>query len=419
MDLVAGAGLAIGTFLVLAVGLGVAGFAVLFRRRGDASLRGSSGGLRALTRRSGSLLVKLDDDVRDAEAELGYAVAQFGEDRTRPFVSAVDEARGKLAEAFRLRQALDDSRPDTDRERREWTLQIIALCEQGEKLLSSQDNEFRRLRGLEVNAAGTLEDIRRRIRDADSRLDGATRQVDSLAESFAAHVLASVRGNPDRARTFLGLAQENADAAATGIRDTGVNAVSGRLADAAQAVRAADALLDAVDRRARELSEATAALANLKESTKEDLAEARAEAASAPDPDSGAGILRAIAAVESVKPSEPTDPIGDLDRLSDSIADLDLALAGSRNQAQRLSHARAAYEGTLVSARSQIAVARELVGRAGVDARTRLAESERQLAIAEAAADTDPVEALDAVRRAVTHARDADALARYDSTGGR
>jgi hypothetical protein len=34
-----------------------------------------------------------------------------------------------------------------------------------------------------------------------------------------------------------------------------------------------------------------------------------------------------------------------------------------------------------------------------------------------AEAETDPVEALDTIRRAVTHARDADALARYDLGG--
>ena len=43
----------------------------------------------------------------------------------------------------------------------------------------------------------------------------------------------------------------------------------------------------------------------------------------------------------------------------------------------------------------------------------RLAEAERQLTLADAALPTDPVEALDAIRRAVMHARDADALARY------
>jgi hypothetical protein len=67
--------------------------------------------------------------------------------------------------------------------------------------------------------------------------------------------------------------------------------------------------------------------------------------------------------------------------------------------------------------KSQISAAHDYIGRygAGVDARTRLAEAERQLTIAQA--EVDPVEALDAVRRSVTLARDADALARYDTMG--
>ena len=47
----------------------------------------------------------------------------------------------------------------------------------------------------------------------------------------------------------------------------------------------------------------------------------------------------------------------------------------------------------------------------GADARTRLAEGQRNLLLAEN--EADPVEALDAARRAQTNARDADALARY------
>jgi multidrug resistance efflux pump len=107
------------------------------------------------------------------------------------------------------------------------------------------------------------------------------------------------------------------------------------------------------------------------------------------------------------------DPVHQLDTIGAAVARLDLALASARNQAQRLEHASAAYEGTLVSAKSQIGVVRAFIGAngAGVEARTRLAEAERQLMLAEAA--SDPVEALDTVRRAVTHARDADALARY------
>ena len=415
MDLLAGAGLAIGTFLVLAVGIGVAGFIVLFRRRGDSDSRSSGSGIADLNRRSGTLLVRLDDAVRAAEGEVGYAIAQFGTDRAQPFSDALEDARERLAHAFRLRQALDDAEPDSDRERREWTLQIIALCEQAQELLTRQDDEFRELRAREVNAGGTLEDLRRRIRDMTQRLADARATVSSLLETYAEAVVRDVRGNPDRAERLLAVASEHADATAADIRESGVNAVSGRLADAARAAREAGALLDSVERRARELSTASSALADLERSAAADVSEAQRGLDDAPDADSGSGILAAIERVTAFEAQSPADPVADLDRLGDAIADLDLALASSRNQAQRLAHARAAYEGTLVSAQSQIAIARDLVARGGtgVAARTRLAEAERQFEIARA--ETDPVEALDAIRRAVTHARDADALARYDS----
>lgn len=418
MDFIAGAGLAIGTLLVLVIALGVVGFVVLFARRGDRAVSRSGGSsIPELSRRAGTLLVRADDAVREADDELGYAIAQFGAERARPWADALKAARGHVAEAFRLRQALDDSVPDSDREKREWTLQIIALCERALESIAEQDAAFSGLRGEEANAEGSLRDLVRRIEDATARLESAQRLLEELDGRFASTTLAGIRSHPAEARTLLERADDLADDAARGISASGVSSVSGILAEGERAVRRADALLDAIDRTARDLDSADAALDRLRASTAADLAEARAERDSAPDADSGAAIIAAIAAVEGFSPSTPADPVADLDRLGDAVSQLDLALASSRNQKQRFAHARAAYEGTLVSARSQIAVVSDLVasGRAGVSARTRLAEAERQLMLAEA--ETDPVEALDTIRRAVTHARDADALARYDLGG--
>jgi len=107
------------------------------------------------------------------------------------------------------------------------------------------------------------------------------------------------------------------------------------------------------------------------------------------------------------------DPIGAIERVGEAVSGLDTALATARNQQQRLEHARTALVGALVAARSQIGEAKSYMAgnRSGVDARTRLAEAERQLMLAES--ESDPVEALDAARRSATSARDADALARY------
>ena len=103
MDLLAGASLAIGTFLVLALIIGVVAFVVLFARRGDSGTARAGSGIAELSRRAGTLLVRLDDAVREAEGEVGYAVAQFGTERAKPFAASLDDAKGKLAEAFRTR----------------------------------------------------------------------------------------------------------------------------------------------------------------------------------------------------------------------------------------------------------------------------------------------------------------------------
>lgn len=422
MDVLSGALWAIGTVVVLVVGLGIAGFAVLFRRRGDAGLaRGSSGGLAALTRRAGSQLVALDDRVRDAGDEIGYAAAQFGDQRAAPFVDALHEARAKLAEAFRLRQALDDATPDSPREQREWTLQIIALTDQATALLDEQNAAFRALRGSEADAGRTVDALRDRLGTTTARLASAVTTLAELTTVYAREPLAGVHELPDRIRESLTTAEREIAEAASRVTASGVNAVTDRITAATNSLRDADRMLDTMERTATDLASASATLATRRAELDRDLADARKAADTAPDPDTGAAILAAIAEVEAVAPLSPAHPVAELDRLEDALRSLDLALAGARNQADRLAHARAAYEGTLVSARSQIGVARDLIARGGVgvEARTRLAEAERQLTLAEAAAATDPVEALDAIRRAVTHARDADDLARYDTMGRR
>ena len=427
MDLVSAIATGVVTLVVITTGLVVTGFVVLFRRRGDRGLSASTGpsamrgvgspgkNIDDLRRRAGTLLVRLDDALRSADEELGFAIAQFGPEAAGPYAVTLASARSKVAEAFRLKQALDDHIPDTDRQKREWTLQIIALCEQAAASLDEQDKAFASLRAREVDAADTLREVRARIQSTSNRLAATRAALGELARMHGAATVASVSGNADAASELLAVATAAADAAAPGISDAGVSSVASTLQQAAEAAHEADQLLDAVDSTAVELAEASTALTTLRARTRDDLVEAQRKLTDAPDPATAQGIIDAMAGVEAALevPSAPSNPVDTLDAIGAAVARLDLALASARNQAQRLEHARAAYEGTLVSAKSQISVVRAYIGKngGGVAARTRLAEAERQLMLAEAA--TDPVEALDTVRRAVTHARDADALARY------
>jgi chromosome segregation ATPase len=422
MDLVSAIATGVITIVIITGGLVVVGFVMLFRRRDDTGIPrltssppSGAASIDELRRRAGTLLVHLDDALRAADDELGFAIAQFGPDTASTYAVTLASVRAQVAEAFRLKQSLDDAVPDSDQKKREWTLQIIALCEQAQSSLAQQDGAFAQLRTQEANAASTLQALRERIHSTSTRVRAAESTLSELSRTHGNGTIGDVALNPERAAELISNAVIQADAAAPGISAAGVNAVSGELRVVADAVRQANQLLDAVERTAHDLTRASAALTALRAATRDDLAEGQTGLTAAPDPTTAQGIIDALAEVRSaLDDSEGAlDPVHQLDRIGSAVARLDLALASARNQAQRLEHARAAYEGTLVSAKSQIGVVRAYIGAngAGVDARTRLAEAERQLMLAEAS--TDPVEALDTVRRAVTHARDADALARY------
>ena len=426
MDVVTGIVLAGVTALVLVGGGLAVGLATLFRRRNDGAISaGSPSGSAAfgfgsapmaeLSSAAGSRLVRMDDAVRAADLELGFAIAQFGTERSRGFGQSIAIARTKVAEAFRLRQLLDDSTADSDRHQREWTLQIIALCEQADTILAQQDAAFAGLRALEVGAADTIANLRKRTAATRERLDTSRVTLARLAASYSPTVMAGIALNVSAAESSLAESEATTDEAASGVTAAGVSAVSGTLRRASEIASHAEQLLDAVDRTERDLASAEVALAGLHESARSGLDEAKKQRDTAPDAESGRAIIDAMAAVEAALATGESsiDPVGDLDRIGDAVARLDLAMASARNQVDRLAHARAAYAGTLVSAASQIAVVRDLIGGrgGGVSARTKLAEAERQYALAQV--ETNPVEALDTIRRAVTLARDADALARY------
>jgi hypothetical protein len=70
--------------------------------------------LEDLARRASSALVQTDDAVKTSEQELGFARAQFGDEASREFETALASAKAQLDEAFSLKQKLDDETPDSD-----------------------------------------------------------------------------------------------------------------------------------------------------------------------------------------------------------------------------------------------------------------------------------------------------------------
>lgn len=373
-----------------------------------------------LAKRANIALVRLDDAVAKNEDELGFAIAQFGDRRSQAYAEALAGARTNLTESFRLKQRLDDGTPDSATQQREWNARIVHLCETSQRSLAAESAAFDALRRRETDAPTELKAVRMLVVSVSMRVPAAESTLAALTARYSPAVTAPVSGNVAQARALTTTAGQVAEKANAMLADPSATDVAEQVQDARDAGHAAVRLLDAVDALSASLDEESLRLTELSTRSQADLAEARAARDAAADPDSGAAIGSAITALEGVLGSlDGTDPASSIDRLHSAIATLDAALANARNQAQRLTHASAALAGVLVSARSQIVATRDFIASrrrdVGTEARTRLAEAQRLLTVAEA--QSDPVVALDTARSSANYSRDADALARFDAQG--
>ena len=479
--LVGAATTAVGTVgVVFAVAVAV-GFGILARRgrRGRRSPV-TGGAADDLPQRANIALVRLDDDVAEMEDELGFAVAQFGEEKSARIASVLGHARRSLAASFALKQQLDDSVPDTAVQVREWNGRILMMCQVARESLSAERDAFDSLRDLERSAPADLLRVRAEAGAVRARLPESSELLERMAARHAPVAVASIAGNASaaarrvdvaeaavtRAEKALGLLGGGADGAGppasaeaagsasggpvtggpvtggptTGAPATGVSAsggpasagsmsggaggpggsgvpVSALVQEAERAVRQAARMLDDIEAHQVAFEASASRLTGLVDRAKVALDDARPVRDSPPDPDTGTAVLESMAAIErTLAGLDARDPDAGISAIDAKLDALDTALAGARNQTQRLAHARDALAGALFTARNQIETTGSYIagsrGQAGPQARTRLAEAERLRRLAEA--EADPIAALDLARSSATYSRDADALARYD-----
>ncbi|GGI48234.1 putative nucleic acid-binding Zn-ribbon protein [Agromyces flavus] len=398
----------------IALVAGVVGFRRLGVRREAKDVDAA----RALETSAKARLVRADEAVRDAEQEVRFAEAQFGAQASREFASTVDRARGWLREAFLLQQRLDDAEPHTAAERRSWSWRIASLCDSVERLLAEAGSGLAGRRAAERGAAADAPALRERAeRLARRRADGAA-ALDRLGTRFSAAALAGAHGALNRAGRDLDRVDSALDEAASRLDGGAGLPVADLLERATHALDRAEGELTAVERVELDLAQATTDAAAEAAALDSDLVAARRERDAATDPDAASALSVAIGDVSPLlvgREDRAGDPFAERDRLRAARDRLEVARSGTRRAEQRLDGARGALPGAIAIAESQIAVAHSAMERArafaGADARTRLAEAERQLGIARR--EADPVAALDAARRAAARASDAEALAHY------
>lgn len=350
-----------------------------------------------LDQRAGSLLVQLDDSLKTSEQELGFAVAQFGDAATADFTATLESARAKVAQAFALRQKLDDAEADSAADQRAWTTEIIRLCEAADAELDAQADAFDELRQLENNAPQALAEVRSAASTAAERATAAEATLATLAGDYSASALKPVSTNVDQAAkllSFAGTAADNAQAA-IGAGKSGDAAIAVRTAQAS--VGQATQLFDAIDTLAKNLGEARDKLDAAVADTRQDIAAARA----LPRDSASASLAPAVAAAEAALAAAATsngDPIASLDQVEQANAALDTVFTGVRDHQAQVAHARAQLDATISAARAQIQGAAEYIttrrGGIGESARTRVSEADRHLSQAVGLAASDPVAAL-------------------------
>jgi hypothetical protein len=421
---------------ILAVAtVAIAGFVVYSRRRrsGGGGVRAGAGdvpgadrpSLKELEAQAAGLLVETDDAVKTSDQELGFAVAQFGQESAAAFDTALESAKRDLAEAFRLRSGLDGEGGANLPEAQRYAVlqQVVDKCTAANAALDAQTAAFEELRDLQHRTPEALTQLSAQLRSLPDQISTAAAVLGQVGSIYSAQALQPVAQNPGQARQLL-------DYAADAIGEAQRRLAAGQTGPAAVAARSAQEALgqvgqltEAVGRRVADLEQARTGLAAIIAEVDGEIAEAHGLLGGA-DPGTAqtlSALEQEAARIKAEAAAGPGDPLDRLGRLQAVDARLDEMLLGLRSEHDRRSRAEAMLEQAIFAARSDVAAAEDFIttrrGAIGSRARTMQAEASRQLGNALSLAPGDPTAALEAARQASGYARAAQQQANSDLSG--
>ncbi|MFE5670911.1 hypothetical protein ACFQ58_04780 [Agromyces sp. NPDC056523] len=333
-----------------------------------------------VARRAGAALFAADERIRLTVEELDFAEAELGPGATTELSEALVAARANVGEAFRLNRLNHGAAATTAADVRVRNLRIVELCESVGELLDEHTRALaervaRARRAPEI-LAGVLGDIE----ILRAHIPHALQTVQRLAARYAQGALIRVQAGPAQAEQLVAFAEHSAGVAERR-RDAGQREQAQlALEAAAEAVRRAAGLLDAVETFEVEALRAESGLAGIVEDARRELAAALDERPRS------RSLANAIAELEAALAALPaagvnTDPIAHVNRVRDATAALDGATAAARERAGRPIPPLAHVHRAVADADRQLDVARDVVaghsGWIGAEAMTRLAEAER------------------------------------------
>jgi uncharacterized membrane protein YgcG len=378
----------------------------------------------ALDDLSKSMVVDVDNALRTSDNELTLAVEEFGEKDTAPFSKAVADAKTTLAQAFNVRQILDDAVPETMAQRRDLLTRVVVAAAKADHELDAQREAFAQLRDLIINAPSRLDLMTQQMVDLTARLEPSQQALAALHDQFSETALASVEGNVETAKQRLGFADQNI----TNARNL-LARPSDRQLGLVDAIRAAESalgqarsLLDAVNSAATDINRAIAtlpsAIADIEKGIKI-AGSLLAQGNTAHAKELSVARDSAVKAVAEAQVGGTTDPLGTFTKLTQADAELDRLLASvaeEREAAERLSRS---FDQALFAAQAKVRAVSDYIdvrrGSIGSEARTRLAEAVRQLQAAQEKRRTDLNEAIAHANGAAMLASQAQSIATADA----
>lgn len=378
----------------------------------------------ALDDLSRSVVVDVDNAIRTSDNELALAVEEFGNTQTDPFAKAINAAKIALAQAFNVRQQLDDAIPETAAQRRDLLTRVIVAAARANRELDNQTKSFHQLRDLVINAPERLDTLTRQLVDITARIEPAQQQLTALHTEFADSALVSVARNVNAAKERV----EFADRSIARSRELVAKPVAGRQTELIDCIRAtesalgqASSMLDAIDTAASDIRRATTTLPSAIADIQNGIAAATAQLTQGKVTNGNeltAARDKAVEAVAEAQKNGAGDPLGAFTELTQADADLDrllLAVTEEREARERLERA---FDQALFTAQSRVRSVSDYVdtrrGSIGSEARTRLNEAVRQLDAAQAKKNTDITEAIAHANGASTLAAQAQQLANND-----
>lgn len=339
-----------------------------------------------------TLLIEADDAIREADQELGFAEAQFGDADVAPLRDALSAARTELQASFTVRQQLDDDVPEDPATRERMLGEIVERSRRALGLLDEQVRRIKDLRELQDRAPELLGQLPAAIDALEARLPAAETAFDRL-NGYAPSSWQPVKGNLEEARKRIAYARTEVERGSA-VLASDHPAAAGSVRAARDALAQAGSLLDAIERLATSLDEARGRLTAEIEAAAADLERARTAVAGRVDPAGREKVLEAerlLALARAGAASATPDVLVALKQALQANATADEVLAGARETEERLAREAAVLTAALRSAEVSVARAADFIAarRRGVGrvARTRLAEAERHLEAARETAD--------------------------------